>query len=424
MQDYWFFLSYARVDGKGNSWIEKFYLDLAGEVRRSAPLGTDTKEGDIGFYDVESIETGDYWDQKLVKGIQSCRVLVCLYSPAYFYSEFCGKEFQVFSDRVYAYNNQNPPPLIIPVLWDNPDQFPKPLPMAVKRIQFEHKKLGETYVKQGLEVLVRNQKYQDDYQEFLKAFGDLVAEAGKTYHPLKPLPNFPSFDKARSAFEEKEKLSQEAERQSQEGLKVVKVIFVAGQGAEFEANKIKKELDAYTITGGPLWRPYYPDDYYAANFTGEVAKAENLTLHPILLNDDKLDFIKEIRKAERDGTMVVIIVDPWSVQIQRYKNYMKDYDAQRFFNCGVIVVWNENDNETKLNKETLRREVETTFERLSLYQDTYFRSSISSPEELKKELTDTIYKIRDMISRQGQLRAHVKSTSGESFPMLNSPQGE
>src|SRR5258706_10337779 len=105
---YWFFLSYARRDAKGdngneNPWFQKFSSDLAQQVGTAFGLPAAIPNKDIEFYDRESIPAGSDWDKDLAEALQSSKVLVCLYSPAYFNSVYCGKEFTVFNSRVREY---------------------------------------------------------------------------------------------------------------------------------------------------------------------------------------------------------------------------------------------------------------------------------------------------------------------------------
>src|SRR5204863_5934745 len=114
----------------------------------------DSATDEIGFLDVSSIKTGASWSGKIASALQTCRVLVCLYSPSYFKSEYCGKELQAFLSRVREYQREHnlyePPQLIFPVLWLSPEELPKPLPEAVSWIQFTDIDLGDGYASNGL----------------------------------------------------------------------------------------------------------------------------------------------------------------------------------------------------------------------------------------------------------------------------------
>ena len=173
MSDYWFFLSYSRVDN--DAYLRQFFEDLAQEVRGNAGLKLNLDE--IGFFDQRGIQVGDTWDAKLADAIQTSRVMICTYTNGYFKSEWCGKEFQIFRSRIDEYMKSLgqeilPPPLIIPVLWHPPNLFRKsiPTPLADLNIQYTHAELGESYAREGLRQLVRmkDSKYKDEYGDFLQ----------------------------------------------------------------------------------------------------------------------------------------------------------------------------------------------------------------------------------------------------------------
>ena len=61
------------------------------------------EEEKIGFRDKKEIYPGADWRNALSKSLQTSKVLLCLYSQSYFASDYCGKEFAVFQQRVKAY---------------------------------------------------------------------------------------------------------------------------------------------------------------------------------------------------------------------------------------------------------------------------------------------------------------------------------
>jgi hypothetical protein len=188
-KDYWFFLSYARNDAQGDPWLREFYERLARDVSRAAGLSSGLKPEDIGFIDDKGIESGTQWTQELAEALQSSRVFVCLFSRSYFNSEWCGKEFQVFRDRVQAYVDAHPglkwPPLILPVLWDRPDKLPKPFPKIVEdlRLQYVEAAFGQMYAQEGLYYIIRMGE-EKEYQRFLLEFRECIVRAAMAY----PLP--------------------------------------------------------------------------------------------------------------------------------------------------------------------------------------------------------------------------------------------
>src|SRR5258706_1761677 len=102
-----YFLSYARQDSlvrgdpsRKDRHFEKFldYLDYrVGQLLTFGP----------GFVD-RSIQAGEDWSDEIAEALRTTQTMVCLYSPHYFESEYCGKELQVLLDRRKLYIDANP----------------------------------------------------------------------------------------------------------------------------------------------------------------------------------------------------------------------------------------------------------------------------------------------------------------------------
>ena len=97
MKEYPFFLSYASNDlYPGNvrdEHLDQYQTYLNSRVRHLSGLPSD------GFMAPFSIQSGNEWKEDLIDALQASAALVCLYSPSYFGSEYCGKEMQVFLER-------------------------------------------------------------------------------------------------------------------------------------------------------------------------------------------------------------------------------------------------------------------------------------------------------------------------------------
>src|ERR1700730_6299475 len=198
--DYWFYVSYSRRDAEGNKFISRFHADLAQEIARLAGL-TDNV-GQIGFFDDRSIDVGDAWPRKQAEALATSRTLICIYSPNYFQSEMCGKEFQVFLSRLNGYtprlSKEGLPPLIFPVLWDSPKRLPRTLPPAVYSIQYAREDLGNIYATNGLNYIMKLGK-EDEYRKVLAGFAELIHSRAKEYS-LAPMQDLPALSGVESAF--------------------------------------------------------------------------------------------------------------------------------------------------------------------------------------------------------------------------------
>jgi len=113
--------SFTRANN--DEFLKQFLADLSEAVRLKKGL----PQGEaVGFFDQQDLELGQEWDPALADALQNSRTLVCLYSPAYFNSEYCGREWQVFDLRsdLYVAEKQageglisEAPSAIKPVVW-------------------------------------------------------------------------------------------------------------------------------------------------------------------------------------------------------------------------------------------------------------------------------------------------------------------
>src|ERR1051326_3135241 len=109
-----FFVSYARANTAHPDDLDlfnRFIGHLKAEVSQNQlvlPLLTDFAPA---FVDRSDIEVGQTWPDALHDGLETSLAALSLYSPNYFNSPWCGKEFQVFLDR------RNPHFPIVPVWW-------------------------------------------------------------------------------------------------------------------------------------------------------------------------------------------------------------------------------------------------------------------------------------------------------------------
>jgi hypothetical protein len=129
----------------------------------------------VRFWDTQDIDVGDVWPERLINALRVSRLCLCLLSPGYFNSEYCGKEFQVFKVR----HSINKPPgaarAIFPILWE---LSRGPLPDSVQPYQYSNDDFPSSYVGEGLRYLMKLSKYRDDYVLFVDRLASKLVEAG------------------------------------------------------------------------------------------------------------------------------------------------------------------------------------------------------------------------------------------------------
>ncbi|MER5729929.1 TIR-like protein FxsC [Streptomyces sp. NPDC002138] len=162
----YFFLSYAHTPRFGaggpdpDMWVERLFRDLSGHVMALTDLPAGS---DAGFMDRE-IRSGEGWSERLGTALASCRVFVPLFSPRYFASEMCGKEWFAFAHRTIQRTavSGEPAEAIVPALWVPVP--PAQLPGPAERLQFNHNTFGERYVTDGLYGLIKLRGYAEQYE--------------------------------------------------------------------------------------------------------------------------------------------------------------------------------------------------------------------------------------------------------------------
>ncbi|NBM18267.1 TIR-like protein FxsC, partial [Streptomyces sp. GC420] len=162
----YFFLSYAHTprndpsDPDPDMWVARLYRDLCEHILQMTTLPAGVK---AGFMD-QGMNVGDGWPESLSEALANCSVFVPLYSPRYFRSPQCGKEWYAFSQRAVYHRAVNDSRLsgIVPALWV--PMPPNALPAPAERLQFNHSEFGEDYAAEGFYGLIKLSYLRQEYE--------------------------------------------------------------------------------------------------------------------------------------------------------------------------------------------------------------------------------------------------------------------
>jgi FxsC-like protein len=435
MSDLWFFLSYARrndrsyaaPEGSTPKLIRQLYEGLAAEIISGTNTGDAKTPEKIGFFDQTGIEPGDKWDEQVADALGRCRVMLCLFTRNYFNSTVSGQEVQVFLDRVAGYANNKKikqPPLVIPILWHSPDRLPAKLPDAVSDLQYTYDEFSKVYAQHGLELLMRLTRLKDDYEEFLVNLGKRVIDVAEQ-HTLPPLPAVPALKTVKNAFAPPAPVAPPAAAAvagapastlANCGPGFAHFVFVAGQQQELQT--VRNTLTAYD-SEGRLWKPYFPDvDRTVALFTQRAATDAELQ-HEVLPLSNAL--LAQLEAADDSNTIVVLVVDPWTLNVQSYQDYMKSYDKRNLVSCAVLVVWNPADQNDRLTPPQLLQKVRETFKNSITNQNLYVREMVKSPADFNAELVSAIVEIRRRLDARAKLYRPIDSAGFTAIPQVATP---
>lgn len=400
---YEFFLSYARAND--SPYLRQFFDDLSKELRDQLELNN--KNHPVGFFDQSDIELGDEWEQTIRTALQESRVMVCVYSPKYFESTYCGKEWRFFQMRREAFRDANTkagqpapplPPTIKPVLWLPP--LPASLHADLGATHYALGDLKAEYNTEGLRyILLKKNDYGSLYTNYIYNLAKSIKEAG-TYQ-MPSLTPVPSLKDIVSAFAPVAAQAAAAPAPVAAApprkIRHVRFVFVAGNPDEFDSTRAK---DAYLDSGGGDWRPFYP----------QATTRIHALVHS-LVTDDELDFKsdelpltarlrEEVEKAYDERKIVIILVDAWTVKWKpEYQQILHDFDRDlkaSTINCCVLVPWNSTDGEIQDEREAIEQTVKDTFDiRANIWKNPlFFRHAISSIDDLKDALRNVLTQIR------------------------------
>jgi FxsC-like protein len=418
MMDYWFFFSYAHVDD-GN-FLRKFYQDLSDEVRGLVGI----PKQQVSFLDRNSIGHGSTWDTALEDGLKTCRVFVPLYSASYFQSEYCGKEFAAFRQRLHNHligqGNPVDDSLIMPVLWNPEDQVLSLIPTTINKIQYTDDNLQTGYPAQykseGVWQLTRlgiglTAKYYNEYWDFIRSFARNV-KAAATRLQLTPSNSLTPLGAVNSIFS----TATVPTPATAEGPRYIQFIFVAGKKPELQA-AFRQNLQFYGQNGGSDWQPYL-DDYkgnalaLAAEVIAELppgSQYEEVT--------NFSDIEDHVTRAEQQDRIVVVMVDTWTLRLQQYQQLIAPLNRLASVNCITLIAWNDSDREASLNKGILEAAVNGVFTNKVLRNTgDFISSSVKSYTTFKQELVKALTQAQSQVAATAQFKKDMQFAVVASDP--------
>ena len=411
---YLFFTSYARDNSRNaidESELQKFISDLQNEIRQLAPPAT----AEIAFFDTHTIESGDDWPQSLAHALSTSRVCVALYSPTYFNSKWCGKEFQVFCDRRDAWlaqpaNAASQARILLPVIWIPPRQ----LPASVRHLQSKNDKYPKPYREDGLRQLIRLNKFRDDYNEFLTILAEEIVDAALAT-PLPDLQPYPSLSSVPSAFEERAPAWGQPVPVTG-GISNACFVFVAGRNNELQ--NLRTALDFYGTTDGWDWKPFHPFVQETVGAMAQTVAGELGMRFQQLTCDDKLS--DALREAKRNHVPTLIMTDAWTLFVPKYANAMKEYDDLNLANCAVLMPWNNEDSETVASHVRLRELLFSVCpQKASSPPPAHLWDSITTMNELRARTKTTLEELRLRLMQLLLTQTGVTSIRKVENPILS-----
>jgi FxsC-like protein len=347
----YFFLSYARTPKRDpadrddpDRWVFKLYRDLCAEILQM----TDARPEEAGFMDREN-KIGAQWSPELAWALARCRVFVPLYSPRYFESDSCGREWFAFARREITKQARGGQVVdaIVPGLWT---RLPRErLPDVAQSVQFDHKALGERYCAEGFYGIMKLQNYRADYQRAVHRLAERIIAIGEESVPLADEAVLnriaaADFDSLPSAF------GPESARRTADGQ-----VHIAVLAHDVSTLPAGRTADYYGDTAN-AWTPYQPD---SAQPVAEYAQE---------LIRKCLDCKSVVGPVGRDmanwsatGAPMppsLYLVDAWVSLSVKHQEQLRRLDSMTEPWVSVLVPWNAQDPGMREADEELRAKLE------------------------------------------------------------------
>ncbi|MFJ2575261.1 TIR-like protein FxsC [Kitasatospora aureofaciens] len=348
MQPYFFF-SYARRDFEAeDAFVDQFFNDLRDELGRIEPAA---RAEELAYRDTEQLRVGDDWAEQLAKMLGRSRTMVALYSPAYFASLYCGKEWTAFRGRVRRHHEDTGEliPALIPVLWE--PVVPGELAAEVTKIQWAQPDMGDAYARYGLRALLRTGPQGDAYRQVVKVVAERIRDAA-----ARRLTELAEFDlgAVRGYFPG----PQPVEPAPTPGM--VRLFIAAGKASDAAA-------DGGSSAGGWYgakpwhWAPYHPPTQ--PSLAVRAQQVITAAGHTTTLEEVGTGLGEKLDQAREDNQVSVLLVDPWVAGADRYRPALREYDDQNHPVTGVMVPTGSGDPAVGPERDALWAGVRGVFRR-------------------------------------------------------------
>ncbi|GAA0581420.1 TIR-like protein FxsC [Actinomadura livida] len=322
-----FFLSYARPRYRpedGDRWVSKFFHDLCQDISQA------TGARNPGFMD-RQIDVGTEWPDQLADALANCRVFVALFSPAYFTSEYCGKEWAAFLKRYYAQTaGLDSPPAIIPALWTRMEMAEIPEPLhSMQNIPPE---FPPAYGSEGLYGIMKLGRFREQYKETVLRLATVIKD--RAAECALPFSEVPSLATVQSPF--------------------------AGAAPGSPRPAIRLTLAAQAIGQLPSGRDTYYYGRTAREWTPFRTEKHTMPIgyfaRQVLSELGHDSFVASADEPPQDpgGAPGLLVVDPWAVKDRVIGKRLRQIDRDP---VQVLAPFNYEDPQTAKRVETLRADV-------------------------------------------------------------------
>ncbi|MDX3098826.1 TIR-like protein FxsC [Streptomyces sp. ME19-03-3] len=333
----YFFLSYAHTprndpsDPDPDLWIAKLYNDLCAHILQMTTLPAGVK---AGFMD-RGMNVGEGWPKSLAEALAHSRVFVPLYSPRYFRSQQCGKEWYAFSQRAVHHRSLHDRPIsgIVPALWV--PVAANDMPGPAEGLQFNHADLGEDYATEGFYGLIKLSYLKHEYERAVYRLAQRIIQVGEETK-VDPGRGYLDYHQVPSAF---------GPPGASRPLHITVLACSDSEGLP------EGRSSAYYGPSPRDWNPYHPQSSRPlADLAADLAR--NLDYHvSVGVFEDELDRLLDPTPT----APTLLLLDRWALRSPERHELLQRFGSLSRPWVSTLVPWNREDPESQGQEEALRR---------------------------------------------------------------------
>jgi FxsC-like protein len=419
----WFFLSYARVDDEHRDMalVQQFYRDLTAEV--SVRTG-DPPEASIGFLDQYDLQTGDPWPDDLGAAVQRSRTFVPIMTGRYFGRPYCGREWQLFEDRIGdAGLDVGRARLIIPIPWAPPEEgeFPLFATDLHDDISLKGRKGVELdglrdYNEHGMLYVIKRKDHSHKaaYETIVETLAKRIIRTAQQ-HELPHLTTIRSIRDIPNRFT-RDKPVRMAAAQEHASTRAFCVIIAA---RDSELTREMQVVASRYAEDAESWKPFDPDFPDPIWLVAQRRATEERLMIQFIRADD--DLIIRLREAEDANSAAIMVIDPWSTGIARCSGLLKRFDREAFKNCVVLIPWGAASSRDPAVEAKLRADLTMALERRLIGRSRMFlRDEIRTAAQLESEIAAAFREVQVVLAPRREPERETPTSRFTSAPSVGS----
>ncbi|MFI6246692.1 TIR-like protein FxsC [Streptomyces sp. NPDC051016] len=306
----YFFLSYAHTppwgpdSGDPDHWVRVLFNDLCSHIMALTDLPAGSP---AGFMD-RQMRSGEGWPEKLSQNLAACRVFVPLFSPRYFTSEMCGREWYAFHERMLHARSTgaSAASAVVPALWTRVD-FAE-LPDSVRHIHLENSSSGGRYLTNGIYGLIKLNRLRDEYEETVFTLAERIVQAAREARLPPGRPR--DYESTPSAFKPRGT-----------GPRHIRLTVAAPT-----RDSVPEHRDAQPYGDDVLdWNPYHTESTRALSaHAEELIRSLDYRVTVTALDDESPG---EEPPESVEGRPGIVVVDQWALTDEERRSRLKVFDG-------------------------------------------------------------------------------------------------